>query len=328
MENPHWLYLKPESRRIENAVGLASGAAFTLALTQIFNPVALGVAAAWGLGILGWGIRAMRRDLAATMVRDDYIAPIEDEFSDIRDLADSFARAAGTGPVRVYHPTVKLVQKSIPFFLRWRFRDPMRLISLAEGMVSALPRKNMIILSRTFINTNPKEVVRFALAHEIAHIKTDGRGLLTGHIGIFKKYTGYALLAGLGVTAIASLLGFAVPAITSLAVGTPLQNAALAGVLLMGVHRAAQLGLNYAQRIAERRADRNAVFLNGNADGAYAYLDRNDSGRKPFFETAPHPSCRPRIDNLRQAYRETLDYPPPPTAQRFSLRDPGLWPRP
>jgi Zn-dependent protease with chaperone function len=175
---------------------------------------------------------------------------------------------------------------------------------------------DMVMATREFLNKATPEQARFVIAHEMSHAKTeDAYGAKNIAKGI-KKGVFQTLLAGIGFSIVTGALGIVTPAIMSSGSFTTL--AAWAGATVD-----ANLGINYVTRIIERRADRNAVYLTGNAEAGVKFLASNSPkgkapSRRPFWlpEVSSHPSYHPRVANLRASFALTSSYPQPSTAGR------------
>jgi len=96
----------------------------------------------------------------------------------------------------------------------------------------------------------------------------------------------------------------------------------LTGALAYGAAAVAtNIGINYANRIVERRADRNAVYLTRDVAPAISFLHEASTikGKTPpqlpaWRELSSHPSYHPRVANLRAAFETVAAYPAPATA--------------
>ena len=315
-----WSYAPLGERAVAAGASLGAAALFGFTLTQVFNPVAVGVAVAYGAGrvayesITGRGPKAVQK-----MIDQGYIVPLPREHAHVQKLTDELAQTMGMAPHTAYIATEKVPRAMTPWILRWMLAIPEIRKKIMENTAGAASRLDIILMTEDFLKKATPDEARFVIAHEMAHAKNEDSDDLRTYGKKLKKYISQPLWLGLGVMMLGGLLG--VSGVTL----PPLLAAGGMGVMMAGLTLgtasiAATLGLNYANRVVERRADRNAMYLTRDGEAAISFLRKAETKnrippeRPAYLEVLTHPSFHPRVANLRAAFTEAAAYPAPSTA--------------
>ena len=323
MPMTEWQYSTPQERFQERAITAGAVALYGLALSQIFNPVALGVAVGYGAFKTAEAYWKLSGDAGIKRWLDKgVLQPLPAEFADAQTEVDLIADAASMPKHKVFLATEKLLLASTPFILRHTLLkfDIAKKFGM-KNLAAAASTMDVVMATREFLESKTPDERRFVLAHEMAHGKVeDSSSMHRASVG-FKKMINRALFYGAATFCVAGLLGFAVPSIFA---GTLTTVSGLA--LMAAASWSADLALKYVSRIKERRADRNAIYLVGNPDGGEAFFrNANYKGEAPkpkskYLEMAQHPSFHPRVANIKKAWEMIAAYPQSATAK--------LWGRP
>jgi Zn-dependent protease with chaperone function len=318
-KNKEWDYHPLNERVAEAGISLATAGAYGLALSQIFNPIALGVAAAYGVAQTGYlYYKLHKEDAIDEAKKKGYFEELADDNQHLQPLVDEFTEAAGMTPHKVVRATEKFIKQAmLPWHLRWIMKVPKIKEKIMNNAAAANTTMDLMMVTRPFTKSHDPDVIRFVTAHEISHAKVEDSYKLNNIAKVTKKHMNRVLLIGAVATAAAGLVGFAaVPAVFAGGLGL------FKGALLLGVaSSAANIGLNYANRIKERRADRNAIYLTRDIQPAIKFLNSVEDNKVPpkkpaFMELSSHPSYHPRIANLKAAFAEVSQYPTPRTAKK------------
>jgi hypothetical protein len=312
-----WKYAPLGERLTETAVSVGSAALYGLALTQIFNPVALGIAAGYGVARTAWTYYDSHGDRAREKaIREGYFAPLPEKYAKLQKVTDEMTDAAGMPRHHALLATPKITRMIVPWYLRFVLLVPEIKKKALQSTAAAVSSMDTVIATPEFMELADDRELRFVIAHEVSHAKVEDSYSAKNIAKSLKKHTQVGLIAGLALTAGAGLLGMtALPAV--LAGGTSV----VGGALMLGIVSAvANLGLNYANRIVERRADRNAIHLTRDPEAAESFfIKASPKGKTPspsiLPETSSHPSFHPRMENIRAAFNHAAAYPAPPTAR-------------
>ena len=163
----------------------------------------------------------------------------------------------------------------------------------------AVSGPNFLFISESALKNdlNDKEV-EFVIAHELSHAKVRDSQSFGRTATAFQKINTRLMVGSIGIGVILSPF-------TSIA-ALPL----LAGLLAIPVlDKVSKLGVSFASRVAERRADRNAIYLTGDVKTAlstHKKLHPADAQEKkmPYFKelTKSHPPFHKRMKNAKSAW--------------------------
>lgn len=318
-----WNYAPLRGRIAGNAAAAGAVAVYGAGLAQIFNPAALGMAAAYAAGNLIYNELMARYSGVPGLIRGGYISPLPQQHKALQTMADDMARVMGMWPPKIYVVNDRILRAMTPWYARWTLRDRYVRAKSMRQTAAAISNLNMIMMGEEMMRQATDEELRFIIAHEMSHVKNGDSTTLRAFVHTAKKHMGHALLAGTGLAIGAALFGsggMAAPLLLG-AGAWPLLGPwlALGGLLLTG--GASGLLLNGASLVMERRADRNAIYVTRDGQGANQGLVDIMEGRKippelpAFIEfLGTHPTYHPRIANIRAAWQEAAAYPVPPTA--------------
>jgi Zn-dependent protease with chaperone function len=178
-----------------------------------------------------------------------------------------------------------------------------------EKIAASDSTKNLVMFSEEFLDKHKGDKLRFVAAHEISHARARDSYGATSMFRVLHKNAMKLAYGAAGVALLGAGFG-AAPLI--MAAGVPV----LKGVMMLALGSvAAGIGLNYANRIKERRADRNAVYLTGKLDPAIDFLRETERRlippRRPaWLELSTHPSYYPRVANLKASFEKIRGYEP------------------
>jgi Zn-dependent protease with chaperone function len=297
------------------ALGLA---AFGWGLSSIFNPVALGIAVAYGAYTVGgaalmsvkpfreWQMNALvKKGKAEEVSPDSRIGRIA------KEVSDDLGRAA---PPKIYTIGTEMVAKmALPFGLRWLAKNASFKKFLTEKAMpkvyAALPGANTMYTTKEALNSDISDkALRFIVAHEMGHLKADAASpTLLGRA--FIKAAGKPLLLAVGAGLVLSAFGVGLP----VTLGMGLFKA---GAALIGLKMASNVSMNFGMRVLERRADRNALYVTRDLEGARETMNflHEPGQRKPSSvlkeSFLDHPSYLKRMDALTSAFNVVSKYAP------------------
>lgn len=314
MAGKEWDYHPLKERFTENAVIGATAVAYGLALSQIFNPVALSVAAAYGIGKTAYGFWQMHQEGATQKLIDKGYLGIPYQ-ARTQKWVDEAAQVMEMTPHKAYRVEDNMIKAVTPWFLRWALdKSPDLKQSMMEKAAFALTTHDLVAMAKEFLDRNPERQERFAIMHEMAHCKAEDSYHSMNVFKLIKKNAVKLLLTATALTTAAGIIGLGAGSALVLAPGVGLFTGALmfAGASVLG-----HLGIAYASRIAERRADRNAVYLTRDPQAMVDWLKSIDKPSRIEKFTEPfksHPGLTKRIANLREAANLAAAYPAPATA--------------
>lgn len=309
-----WDYCPAKERFRENAISMGIIGGYGLLLSQVFNPVALGVVGALSVAsYVGSRIFAKR-------VFDKAIASCL-EGEDKRDTLWQYYQER----LDAHTKALKMRKIQFSFLKPYEEQSPETRDNIpAYPMASSINR--MMIFTRDFIKTHNFKEVNFVFNHELSHLKTkDGENISDICLDVFEKNNKYLNLA-MKVSAVTVGIG--------LVTGLPLPSVFNSGASIIAMASAVltsyvssyvvKWGFNYLSREKERRADRNALFVTRDLQSAVTVLadttHPNDAlPRSQIYEIKEHPSFHSRRKSLKQSfdlvsrYEEfKVDAPEPP----------------
>lgn len=320
-KSKNWNF-RPAAGQLKIATaGIAATAVYGLALTQIFNPLALAGFIAFGAGKTALSYYMMTRpDYDKKLVQSNHLSPLEPEHEYIQTMVDDIVKMTGMKPHTAYIIEDKLVRAAMPWYLRWMLKEPKIYKRVMENSAMALSTLDIVCISRQFIDKYSTGIERFAVAHEMGHAYNEDSSPLQTIAKVLKKSTEKGLLWGMGACLAFGTLGviglpLATTTLPVMAAGVGLFKG---GLMLGAASFATNRILAYGSRVQEYRADRNAVYFTRNADADINFLtEASEKGvapsRSPRFETAEHPSYHRRVAGLRAAFTEAAAHPVPPT---------------
>lgn len=217
------------------------------------------------------------------------------EFSPVAMQAASISEALGRpeAPKIYVLDTEKIKLPGVPE----KMRDKI-LSSIFGAMVGA----NSIITTQKAIDTYTNPEMEFILSHEIGHLQTDEKSAGTRAKQFIGKMTTMTVL--LGIFTAGAFLG---------PLGIPVA-AGIGGLVAAGV--AANALNKYTSRVAERRADRNALYLTRDLSTAEDVMkklhDEKEQSRRHIwgenlFRT--HDCFHKRMKNLQKSFNMVSEYP-------------------
>lgn len=315
---PSWRYTKASDHVKLGATGLAAAGVYGLALSQVFNPVALAGVAAYAVAKTSYSFYKMTRaGYADKMVKDGYISPLTPEHQYLQDMVSDIDKMARMKPHTAYIAEDKLVRAMTPWYLRWLLSNPKVFHKAMENTAAALTTMDVVFISRPFIDKYSPAIERFVVAHEMGHAYAEDSSSAPLIVKSLKKTMQTHLLYGLAIAAGMGMLGM---------VGLPLATTTLpilaggvglftAGAVLAGASLAAGQIINYGSRVMEYRADRNAVYMTRFPDAGENFLkEAAHDGKQPTRSLAwvpdmsTHPSHFNRVANLKAAMNEAAAY--------------------
>lgn len=298
-------------------------ALFGLGLSQVFNPVALAVAGAYaGYKVIKGAIApviipAARNKYFKDAVAEGRLTPLEEQHTFtqlVRDVSQQAGLAKTPDVYVVDQEFVKTVAKgSLDWEWRWVLSVPKVGEKLAEEaskkLYAALPGMNAVITTREALAENrPASEMRYTIAHEIGHLKADK----LSPIGIAKSIVqnvSKALFIGCAAAGALALAGVSLPIAVG---GLTLLKAAGA---LYGLRLLSKFGTKFANRVMEKRADRNAMYLARDFNAGKSMLehlmDKKTGKKRPaFLETLDsYPSLPYRVESLKISFDKASAYP-------------------
>lgn len=313
-----WNYSFPADG-VKITLGALGGSALLIGgLSQIFNPIALGLAAGYAVTktvstMIHIAIPALANDRANKRLKNGLISPVPDDAPIVKIAADISEKLGRDTPPKIYFADKRLVAKmALPFGFRWMMKIDAIAETFMPKVFSALPGTNTLFTTREGLaQLSDKQELAFVTAHEMCHLKKDHLSP-AAMARSFIKSTSRALFWGSIAALGAGVFGITLPVSTILG-GSVL--AAIGGLVI--VKTAAQMVNNYALRTAETRADRNAIYITRDVAGACAalenLLDQKYDSAKPvsaFREAlSTHPTQIKRTLSLHEAFKVASEYP-------------------
>lgn len=310
-----WNYTPTNGKKAITALSIASITGFGVALSQIFNPMALGVAAGYGIlktayDYLGKSPEAEVKEL----IRDGYLEPLENNHP-LQTTIDELADACQSRPLTGYYATHKFLRKHKPFYLRRHISDIV-IQEIATNYAAANSSLDIILTTKDFLNNHKDDEIRWTMAHEIAHCKNNDSCSAHAITKTFKKHAVRALTTGYTASILPNLMG--ISSISTVLASDSLAYLIFTPYTMYMACKLTNIGLNAASRIQERRADRNAVYLTGEKDAGINFLKRgNEIHRHKFLELYTHPTFYPREKNIKQAFNEAAKFSAPQTVRKI-----------
>lgn len=317
MKNTPWPYEHTRERIAENAAALGSGALLCFGLSQIFNPLVLFSAAGYGIIRTAMDFKNMMKPDSCNRLLDKTpgLQRAPEKYAHVRNLVTTFSRAADMPPPELLLASDDFAAKNLSWYSRKKIKTPEYRGSFMSTVMFTNPAMNYIATTPEFLEAQAPETTRFALAHEIAHIKSKDYLKAFTIVSIAKvhvvQFLSVCSLLGVG----AFLVGAAAP-LSSLIAAKGISGLLWAGATLALTASAYTLGMNYASRLRELRADRNAVYLTGETQSMSRFLILNGGAKPPgmIWEWGSHPSHHRRLTHLQEAYALASQYPPAASA--------------
>lgn len=326
MKNTPWPYEHTRERIAENAAALGSGAVLCFGLSQIFNPLVLFSAAGYGVlrtaldfkNMMKPGVRDRLLDTTPGLER----AP--EQYAHIRNLVITFSQAAHMPPPELLLASDDFIADNLSGLNRKKIKNPEYRESFMNTALFTNPAMNYITTTPEFLGAHAPETIRFAIAHEIAHIKSKDHLKAFTIVSIAKVHV-VKFLAACSLLAVgAFLLGAAAP-LPALIAAKGISEMLWAVSVCALTASAYTFGMNYASRIRELRADRNAVYLTGETRGGFHFFMGHGGCQPPSIlrELETHPSPYRRLMHLQEAYALASQYPPAASATRRETDHPS-----
>lgn len=316
--------------------GTAALATYGAGLACIFNPAALGLVLSASLA----SALTTQYDFSEMITRRKTppffgvsgMTPLTRENAcadhnavDLLNAVDDVSDRMGINPPPVYVASPDAVaQMLLPAGLRWAMKiRPIR-SRIMSNVFGAEPEMGALIVTREGLKSgHPPRSLRFIVAHEMAHLKTDRRDFAYLAGLILKGATQTLFWGCVGMAGFAAL-GLPIPlagpevGLVGLPAAGPLLMPFLAGGALLATWLAGDVFTSYASRVRERRADRNALYVTRDLAAAEAVLNHIHAAREPekhdplIMELcSTHPSHKRRAEALRQAFCQVNCYPAP-----------------
>lgn len=317
MKNTPWPYEHTRERIAENAAALGSGALLCFGLSQIFNPVALAAAVGYGAFRTAFDLGRMTHPQASDrfLAKTNALQSASDDYPEICDLVLKFSHAANIKPPRLTLASDDYAIKNLSWISRRRIKRPEYHGTFMSRVMFSNPAMHYIGTTHEFIKSHSPETVRFALAHEVAHIKSKDHLKAFTLVSLTQHHIMRFLYAGIAIAGGALLAGISTP-LSALVIVNGWSGALWAGGVLGLTAIASKFGMNYASRLRELRADRNAVYLTGETRGMSRFLMMEGGCRPPgmIWEWGSYPSSHRRLMHLHTAYALASQYPPAASA--------------
>lgn len=238
------------------------------------------------------------------MVKKGVFTPVDKDEPICRITAEISADLGRKTPPDVYTINEKFAARiSLPFGMRWLFKPLAP--KVMPKIYAALAGANTVVTTREALAKNlPEKELRFILAHEMSHLKTDTLSPKFFAGTMVKKASTILFWTTVAAGAL-SLAGVSLPVV--LGGGSALKALGL----LTGARLVGALGVNYASRVMERRADRNAMYLTRDYESGEEALLSLGEAKSPalvnIFES--HPNSKPRFRSLKKAWEKACAYP-------------------
>lgn len=322
----------------EVASTAASIGIFGAAAAILVSPLALGAAAVYtALGFL-----SDKRDKNKPLFKENEILPVLDSSPFIKTVNDISARMGLAETPKVYILNERgAAQKCLyPYGLNWLGKTAYgrkKAKAIMPDIFMAVPEKNAFVTTREALaQIRSSAEAEFMLAHEMGHLKTDKKSILTfGHKIIYRMraplLAATALLAiGLSIAPLAGGLAGVAALVSTFAMGNAFAGLICAGVAALSVDKA-------GSRIVEKRADRNALYVTRDLPAAEDMLSHGElekvektsklsAGLESLLSTHPHPLSR--IQSLRKAFPAISAFPAPTAAAAAELSTAAKAPAP
>lgn len=230
-----------------------------------------------------------------------------------------------TPPVYLAEPDA-VAQLLLPAGLRWVMRFGYVRRRILPTIFGAEPDEAALIVTRESLRAgHDLRSLRFIMAHEIAHLKTDRRDFAhLAHLWMqgATRILFWGCVGMAGFAAIGLPLPLAGPALGL--VGLPAAHALVLPLYALGglaaTWAAGNVFTRYASRLREIRADRNALFVTRDLIAAERVMDHihhaPQSKKEPKEHEARvwdiwagHPSHQRRVESLRQSFCRVNNHP-------------------
>jgi len=316
MTDKTWKYRRFGEQAAIEVGSLAVGAGAALALSSLFNPVALGVAGAYGAVKLAQGYAgvispALRKRAFDGAVRKGYFTPLDPQ-NKIALITGELSRKMDLETPAIYTVNKDFVIRSqVPLYLR--FILPKAKIeklldkSLHKVFAAAVGMNTMLVGEQALKHNYSDDQLRFVVAHELSHLKAKDHISTLGAVTALSKHSLRALFFG-------SCAAIALSVVGANVITPGIGIAALGGVV--ATWAGTNLGLNFFSRIRERRTDRNALYvtrdLQGGTDMILALTDQilPSGAEKVMQQMQTHPMYHDRTTSMRTVFNEVAAYPP------------------
>jgi Zn-dependent protease with chaperone function len=317
-----WKYSLP-AENVKIGLSVVTGTAVMVAgLSQVFNPLALGLGLAYAAArttyaAAGMHIPALTRYIVKKDVEQGRLTPVAEDEPIVR-MAGEISDKLGLARPGIYFADEKFVVEAMA---PWGLRRLLRHIGIdMKSVLAAIPGANTIVTTdKTLRSLGSGSALEFSVAHEMAHLRQDA----LSPVPFARVYMQHATRALFWITAASAALGVAGIALPAGALAGGSALAAFAG--LAAVRAGAGIINNYGLRIVEQRADRNALYITRDLKGAVGALARGYCEEplevaaaseevvkempawKEAFRT--HPSDIRRFAALSAAFRDVSRYP-------------------
>lgn len=273
--------------RLLSATAITTGLlAYGYALSSMFPPALLAVTA---------GVVALREGLRHTREHHHFMLDLEDRNQlipvppehPIACFTKNASKALDLLPPKIFavmpEHIIKGILESKPWFLRPLYReflqlkiskDPDAARRLSSHFFAVFIPRTVLVPAAALEQCPPQQhqTNLFCVAHELAHLKTDGIFIDVAK-GAISQNTKLLMLAAV-VTGVASNSGFTLPFLSAAFVAPFWANA----LMLTAFNEAAKLGLNYASRVREIRADRSALKTGASIESGISHFRTRTCG--------------------------------------------------
>lgn len=318
MSQAKYKFKTMSERAAENATAVAGLTLYGVGLSQIFNPVALGIAGAYGAYTVGraalMNVPAYRDWEMGRMVKKGHATQLPDDHPFVqmaKEISEDLGRKQAP---KVYTVTSDVVvQIALPPGLRWLGKlRPVRDAIEEKAMpkvFAALPGSNLLMTTDAALNNGmSQDELKFIAAHEMGHLKTDAGSLNLLGRGFVNKMNMPLMLATTAAVAL-SVFGVGLPVTAGMAAWKAF--GALVAIKL-GTDAALKLGT----RIMERRADRNALYVTRDLEAGQDAMEwlHEPAQKKPHSllreALLTHPSYQRRLSAMQKSFNHVAKYPP------------------
>lgn len=320
--------------------GIAGLGVMGAGVAFLFNPVVGIVAAAYAaIPVLGQVLLAsprIRNSMFESGIKKGEYAPVDDNEDIVKTAKEISDRLGRPVPPKVYTMSYDTVAKmGLPLGFKWLRKLPsIRKMMVEKAMpkvYAALPGANVLLTTKEALAQKvPQRELEFTIAHEMSHLKVDGFSL-NMYAGVIRKRASQLLMWGCAIAGGLALVGVTLPFTAGLGI---LPTAAA----LFGVARVAKAAVSFGTRVIERRADRNALYITRDLQGAVDMMDHlheaKDKKRTTWSQAVfdDHPPYLKRIKALNRSFNVVSKYPAlpgtpevPPAAPANTQKKPLSW---
>ena len=288
---------------------------FGIGLGMFFHPIVLGIAGTYAAYKMGQGlllsVPRFRERYINQMIKKGHFEAVAEEAPISRIAREISNRLGRREAPRIYTIDTQTVAGIVmPWGFLWLAKqESIRKLISEEAMpkvFAALPGSNILLTTKEALAKNLSEKkMRFIIAHEMSHLQVDSFSLVSYSKAAVGKMS-ELLFWGTGIAIGLSLFG----------IGLPLMATLPALMTLFVANVVSGTAFNFGTRVKERRADRNALYLTRDLEGAkeamdYVHDDPESKGPSTLLEEAfkTHPGYTSRMRSLSQAFNKVAKYP-------------------